>query len=132
MALDITQFTVPAMIAGVIITPLVLRSRERLRLLNTLRELGDRSLPPSADVIATLMNGPPSTPQRDFRRGCFLIAAALAFIVFGVALYLIISNTDPHTNATPALAVCALAALPGFVGVAYLMLSRRKVASDGG
>ena len=112
-----------AMIAAIIIAPRYYRSRDRERLLDTLRVAYDRGQPVPPELIANLTAGEerkPQSPDRDLRSGITLIAVALAFIALAAAI--VYAEGDEE-----AWIVAAVGAFPGFIGLGHIAfwLARR-------
>jgi len=118
-------------IGAVFIANRYFRHKERQQLQDTLRTAYEKGQPVQPELIA-MMNAPPRDtrptygPERDLRRGLFWMAWALALLAAGGAFY----YYDPSNDATGGF--MAVAAFPGFIGAAYLViyfLSRGKPRS---
>jgi hypothetical protein len=110
---------------GLFALTLVLRSRERLRLLDIVRSTAEQGHPLSADVVGVLRRGrsPVPTPERDYRRGMLLVAIASGIALLGFCVYVFATSFDQNGLAV-GVAVAAFGALPGCVGAALILLSR--------
>jgi len=105
-----------AMIAALVIAPKYFRSRDRQRLLETLRVAYERGQPVPPEIISTLQVDEPikqSSPDRDLRSGITLIAVALAFVALAAAI--VYAEGDEE-----AWIVAAIGAFPGFVGIGHI------------
>ena len=105
-----------AMIAALVIAPKYFRSRDRQRLLETLRVAYERGQPVPPEIISTLQVDEPikqSSPDRDLRSGITMIAVALAFIA--VAAAIVYAEGDEE-----AWIVAAFGAFPGFIGIGHI------------
>ena len=112
-----------AMIAAIVIAPRYFRSRDRERLLDTLRVAYDRGQPVPPELIENLTAGEerrPSTPERDLRSGIILIAVALAFVALAMTIVYAAGEDE-------AWFVAAIGAFPGFIGLGHIAfwLARR-------
>jgi hypothetical protein len=115
-------------LAAIIIGPRYLRSRDRARLHETLRIAYEKGQPVPPELIEALIsdNNTKSpalpTPDRDFRRGLVLVFIGLGFALAGYALYLGIGVYDDDAAWITAECVAAVGAIPGLIGLAYLVL----------
>jgi multisubunit Na+/H+ antiporter MnhB subunit len=119
-----------AFLTAVIVLPRYFRSRDRAKLHETLRIAYEKGQPVPPELIAALTRedaGGPSygrvpTPDRDFRRGLVLVFIGLGFATAAYALYLgigVFSDTGAWITGE---CVAAIGAIPGFIGLAYLVL----------
>lgn len=124
--------------ALVILAPSWLRARERQRILQALALAAERGsvLPP--EHIAALLAGVhqvqrPMRPVRslqpdhvrDARRGIVLVAFALSLALIGLAASQLVSAGGAQQWAWPVFfLVASIGAIPGMIGLAYLLLSR--------
>jgi purine-cytosine permease-like protein len=119
-----------AMVAAIVIAPKYFRSRDRARLLDTLRVAYDRGQPVPPDLIESLSFAEAQkveSPYRDLRSGLILIAVALAFVVLGSAIGYFEGEHE-------AWVISAIGAFPGFIGLALVALwfaRRSRVGSTG-
>ena len=107
-----------AMIAAIVIVPTWLKSKERKEMQASLRasiEKGQQ-LPPDVIEALTRQNiKPVATASRDLRTGVIMLAAALGIgLTFGILGY----NYDEDI-----LGFGAWAAIPGTIGLAFIILS---------
>ena len=117
-----------SMVAAIVLVPRWLRSRDRQRLLDTMRVAYERGQPVPPDLIDSLQfderRGPPS-PDRDLRAGIILIGVALAFVTLGMVISQVADNDR-------AVVIAAVGAFPGFIGLGHLVfwLVRRGRPTD--
>ena len=105
-------------LAAIILVPQWLKSRERREMQATLRASVEKGQPLPADVIEALSREnikPKPTASRDLRWGVILLAGALGV---GATFWTLGYYMDP--DAYP---FGAWAAIPGFIGVAFIILS---------
>jgi hypothetical protein len=106
---------------------LVLRSRERMRLLDVVRSTAEQGHPLAADVVRALPRGRRSKapiPERDYRRGVLLVAVASALALLGFCAYVFASTVMDEGALAVGVAVAAFGAIPGCIGAALIVLSR--------
>lgn len=115
-----------AFLTIIIVGPRYLRSRDRDKLHETLRIAYEKGQPVPPELIEALISdNKPSrlpTPDRDFRRGLVLVFIGLGFALGGYALYLGISVFNEDAAWITGECVAAVGAIPGFIGLAYLVL----------
>jgi hypothetical protein len=117
-----------AFLAAIIIGPRFLRSRDRDKLHETLRIAYEKGQPVPPELIDALVNDERHTqpfvptPDRDFRRGLVLVFIGLGFAAAAYALYLGISVFSETGAWITGECVAAIGAVPGFIGLAYLLL----------
>ncbi|MBU1539559.1 MAG: hypothetical protein KKC29_08700 [Alphaproteobacteria bacterium] len=108
-----------AMIAAIVIVPTWLKSKERQEMQATLRASLDKGQPLPSEMIDALTRQtvkPPASAARDLRTGVILlslslgIAATFSFIGF-------------KFEETEAWGFGAFAAIPGAIGIAFIILS---------
>jgi hypothetical protein len=121
--------------AAVILGPRYLRSRERDKLHETLRMAYEKNQPVPPELVDALINEEKTrptlvpTPDRDFRRGLVLVFIGLGFAAAAYALYLGISVFSEAAAWITGESIAAIGAIPGFIGVAYLLLWLAKRGS---
>jgi hypothetical protein len=110
--------TLFAMVAAIVIVPRYLKSVERQKMADTLRVAIEKGqpLPPEMINLLTADTPPKPSPQRDLRRGLIFVAIALGLVVMGVV------NGQGEPDAT--YPMIGLAAIPGFIGLALIAVSR--------
>ena len=118
-----------AMIAAIVLGPKWIRSRDRQRLLDTVRVAYERGQPVPPDLIESLQQDEPvkvGSPDRDLRAGIILIGVSLAFLTLG----LVAANVRGEDWGTM---IAAVSAFPGFIGLGHLVFwfLRRNRPADG-
>ncbi len=106
-------------IAALAIVPVYFKSLERQRLQETLRAAIDKGQPLPPEVIEALTSDvklrPKPSPQRDLRVGIIWVGVAVGIAALGIAL-----SFDEPDATYPLLGI---AAFPGFIGVAFIVIS---------
>jgi predicted MFS family arabinose efflux permease len=108
-----------AMIAAIVIVPTWLKSKERRDMQATLRASIDKgqALPPEViDALTRQTVKPPATAGRDLRTGVILLALSLGIAAAFSYLGSVVEDDVPYGFA-------AFAAIPGAVGLAFIVLS---------
>ena len=125
-------------VAAVVLVPKYLRSRERSKLLDTLKIAYEKGQPVPPELIEALQRGGSGTPsvestaistaESDLRRAIVLISVGVGIALLGYGLYYGISFESEEGGAITGAAVAGCGAIPGLIGVAYLLLwlSRRQ------
>ena len=120
-----------AFLAAIIIVPQVLKSRDRQRMLDTMRVAYERGQQPPPELVAAMTQGRGADMQaldaisetntdRDLRRGVVWTAVGVGLLLIGGFFYWGLYNTGgaPETF----MSFGALAAIPLCVGLAFLAL----------
>ena len=105
-------------IAAAVIAPFYFRSRDRAKLLDTVRTAYDRGQPVPPELIEAMQVRPApvqSTPERDLRGGIIWLAVGLGLAIFGVLM-----SFEEDDAIFP---ILGLATIPGMVGLALIALS---------
>ncbi len=108
-----------AMIAAIVIVPTWLKSKERRDMQATLRASIDKgqSLPPEViDALTRQTVKPPATASRDLRTGVILLALSVGI----AATFTFIGS---HFGESEAWGFGAFSAIPGAMGLAFIVLS---------
>jgi hypothetical protein len=119
-------------VAAIVLVPKYLRSRERSKLLDTLKIAYERGQPVPPELIEALQRGGMpapsgrsadfSTAESDLRRAIVLISVGVGIALLGYGLYWGISYESEEGGAITGAAVAGCGAIPGLIGVAYLLL----------
>ncbi|MDQ2859948.1 MAG: DUF6249 domain-containing protein [Pseudomonadota bacterium] len=112
-------------VGAIIIVPRILKSRDRARMHETLRMAYEKGQPVPPELIAALQTNaapPMDTPERDLRRAIVLIAVGLGLACLGYGLYYGLSAVNDIAAYTTGGSVAGAGAIPGLIGVAYLIL----------
>jgi hypothetical protein len=123
-------FIVLAIPAVVILMPSWLRSQDRRRVLEALSAAADKGVALPSEHVAVLLAGvrpvrpPPPDHVRDTRLGVLLLAVAAGFALIGLAVAAIVQASGASFAPAVFVAIAAVGAIPGLIGVAYLWLAR--------
>ena len=117
-------------IAAVVLVPKYLKSRERSKLLDTLKIAYEKGQPVPPELIEALQRGSTpsvestaiSTAESDLRRAIVLISVGVGIALLGYGLYYGISYESEEGGAITGAAIAGIGAIPGLIGVAYLLL----------
>ncbi|HEX3916556.1 MAG TPA: DUF6249 domain-containing protein [Caulobacteraceae bacterium] len=119
------------LILGLSLGPRYLRSRERQRLYEVMRTAYEKGQPVPPELVASLSRQEAETagasipgfgPDRDLRRAVVLIAVGLGLAGLGFGLGYGISFASHVGGAVVGGIIAGSGAIPGFIGVAYLIL----------
>jgi hypothetical protein len=115
-----------AFLTAIIIVPVVLRYRDRGRMHETLRVAYEKGQPVPPELIAAMQNSvatrAASTPERDLRRGILLVAIGLGFAGLGYGLWYGLMSVNEIAAYVSGGSTAGFGAIPGLIGVAYLIL----------
>jgi hypothetical protein len=108
-----------AMIAAIVVLPGYFRSQERQRFADAMRLAIEKGQPLPPEVIDAMTGEVrrgrgPSSPDRDLRTGVIWLAVALGIAALGLML----GMEEPDATYP----IMAMAALPGFIGLAFIVL----------
>ena len=113
-------------IAAIVIVPVYLKYRDRGRIHETLRIAFEKGEPLPPELIAALQGNVarrrPSTPESDLRRAALLIAVGLGLCGLGYGLWYGFMSVSEIAAYIVGGAVAGSGAIPGLIGVAYLIL----------
>lgn len=117
-------------VAAIVLVPKYLKSRERSKLLDTLKVAYEKGQPVPPELIEALQRGDVpsvrstdiSTSESDLRRAIVLISVGVGIALLGYGLYWGISYASDEGGAITGAAVAGCGAIPGLIGVAYLVL----------
>jgi hypothetical protein len=115
-----------AMIAAIVVIPQMLKSRERVRLHETLRAAYEKGQPVPPELIEALQSNrsvslPSDRSQRDLRTGVIWLFVGLGFVGIGAAFYWGLYDVGGASETFGTFA--AIGAIPFCVGLAFLVLS---------
>jgi hypothetical protein len=116
------------LVLGLAVGPRYIRSRERGKLYDLMRAAVDKGQPLPPELVASLtaeaetQTTPASGSDRDLRRAIVLIAVGLGLAMLGGGLGWGISLASPIGGAITGGIIGGVGAIPGFIGVAYLIL----------
>jgi hypothetical protein len=113
-------------IAAIVIVPVYLRYRDRGRIHETLRVAYERGEPVPPELIAALQSNVapsrPATPESDLRRAVVLIAVGLGLCGLGYGLWFGLMSVSDIAAYIAGGAIAGSGAIPGLIGIAYLIL----------
>lgn len=116
-------------VAAVILLPAFWRMRERRQMIDVVREAVGREGALTSELLETMSRGLvriPS-PQQDLRRGLILIAVGLAIGAIGLAIAIVSGGSGDMEGGVAAGSITAtFGAIPGFIGIAYVLLGMRS------
>lgn len=121
-------------VAAIVLVPQWLKARDRERMHETLRLAYEKGQPVPPELITALQTGPAvrpmDTPERDLRRAVVLIAVGLGFAGLGYGLWYGLMSVDDTAAYTSGGSVAGFGAIPGLIGLAYLVLylTRRRAS----
>jgi hypothetical protein len=123
-----------AAVVAIILAPIYLRYQDRQRMHETLRIAFEKGQPVPPELITALQTNiaprRPSTPESDLRRGIVLIAVGLGFCGLGYGLWYGLMSVNETAAYVTGGSTAGFGAIPGLIGVAYLVLwAARRVAS---
>jgi hypothetical protein len=121
------------MIIAVVLGPVWIRSyfsaRERAQLHETLRVAYEKGQPVPPELIESLQSkveSPITTPERDLRRAIVLISVGLGLALLGYGLWFGLMAASDTAAYIVGGAVSGAGAIPGLIGLAYLILYLTK------
>lgn len=115
---------VPATLVGLIAH---FRLTARLRLIELVQTAAENQRPLPADVLRAISGGVILPSQhRDLRRGVTLAAVGASAAIFGLLALAGFWAIDRDAAAITATIIAGLGAIPGCLGVGYILLSRDK------
>lgn len=125
-------------LAAIILVPTILRFRERERLHETLRIALEKGQPIPPDLVSALSSparvpsaaSPAPSAERDLRVGLTLLFVGIGIAAAGYALYLGIGVFSEAGAWITGECVAAAGAIPGFIGIAHLILWRMRRSND--
>ena len=122
-------------VASIILVPGYLRYKDRGRLHETLRLAYEKGQPVPPELITALQSNiipqRPWTPESDLRRGLILLGVGLGLAGLGYGIWFGLMSVDDTAAYISGGSVAGCGAIPGLIGVAYLVLwaTRRHTAA---
>lgn len=119
-------------VAAIILVPTYLRHQDRQRMHETLRIAYEKGQPVPPELIEALQKNvsvrAAASPDRDLRQAVVLIAVGLGFVCLGYGLWYGLMSVDELAAYISGGCTVGFGAIPGLIGVAYLVLwfARRK------
>ncbi|HEY2178423.1 MAG TPA: DUF6249 domain-containing protein [Caulobacteraceae bacterium] len=117
-------------LGAVILVPIYLRHRDRVQMQETLRVALEKGQTLPADLVTALQNSISAktmpTREGDLRRGVVLIAIACGFFALGYGLWYGLMSVDDMAAYISGACTAGVGAIPGLIGVAYLILWATK------
>ncbi len=110
------------MIIAIVVVPAILKSKERKEMQATLRTAIEKGQPLPPEVIDALSKDnikPVPTAARDLRIGVILLAVSIGIALLG-STFNFMGGWEEHKAALP---IIGLAAIPGMIGLAFVILS---------
>jgi hypothetical protein len=117
-----------ALVLGLAIGPRYIRSRERQKLYDLMKVAYEKGQPVPPELVASLTKEPTSSPvarsgrSSDLRRAIVLIAVGLGMAGLGLGFGFGLSFASHTAGAIVGGIIAGSGAVPGFIGVAYLIL----------
>ncbi len=112
-------------LAAIILVPVYLRHRERDKLHETLRIAFEKGQPVPPEIITALQTparpAAPPVPERDLRTGLVLIAVGLGLCAIGYGFWYALMTVSDTAAYMTAVSFAGLGAIPGLIGVAYVI-----------
>jgi hypothetical protein len=119
-----------ACVAACIMAPGYFRQRDRAQMQQTLRTALEKGQTLPTELVTALQSDMSAnaipTPERDLRRGIVLIAVALGFCILGYGLWFGLMSVDDTAAYITGGSTAGFGAIPGLIGVAYLILWATK------
>jgi hypothetical protein len=117
-------------LTAVILVPVYLRHRDRSQMQETLRTALEKGQTLPTELVTALQNSVASktmpTREGDLRRGIVLIAVGLGLCALGYGLWYGLMTVDDTAAYIAGGCTAGAGAIPGLVGVAYLLLWASK------
>ena len=117
-------------LGSVILVPIYLRHRDRTQMQETLRVAMEKGQSLPTDLVTALQNSVAAktmpTREGDLRRAIVLIAVGLGFCALGYGLWFGLMSVDDTAAYITGASTAGFGAIPGLIGVAYLILWATK------
>jgi hypothetical protein len=121
-------------LGAIILVPVWLRHRDRSQMQETLRASLEKGQALPTELVTALQNGlankPFPTREGDLRRAIVLIAIGVGLCGLGYGLYQGIGAEDLEGGYVTGCIIAGAGAIPGLIGVAYLILWALKSKPD--
>jgi hypothetical protein len=108
----------------VIMTAMLLRSRERMRLIALVQAENEAGRPIPPETLIALGRRPLSTAQRDLRSGSFLVAMGAGLAILGGLAFVGLASEGVKGAVAVGVIIAAVGAMPLCLGAARVYLSR--------
>lgn len=113
-------------IGSIILVPVYLKYQDRQRMHETLRIAFEKGQPVPPELITALQSNivprRPTTPESDLRRAIILIAVGLGLCGLGYGLWYGLMSVNDIAAYVTGGSIAGAGAIPGLIGVAYLVL----------
>jgi len=113
-------------VAAVVLVPIYLRYQEKGRMHETLRLAYEKGQPVPPELIEALQSNVstkmPASPERDLRSGLVLVAVGIGFCALGYGLWYGLMSTSETAAYISGGVIAGFGAIPGLIGIAYLIL----------
>ena len=117
-------------LAAVIIVPIYFRHRDRDAMHATLRAAFEKGVPLPPELITALQSNLASrnvpTKEGDLRRGIVLLGVGIGMVALGYGLWYGLMSVDDTAASITGAVVAGAGAIPGLIGVAFLILWAMK------
>ena len=127
---ELVPFFFFSFLAAIILVPNYLRHRDRTQMQETLRVAMEKGQTLPADLVTALQNSISAktipTREGDLRRAVVLIAVALGMVGLGYGLWYGVGSVSDEGGSVSGPIVAGVGAIPGLIGVAYLILWATK------
>ncbi len=122
-------------LGAIILGPIYMRHREREKMQEVLKVAYEKGTPVPPELITAMqtnLSRMASTPESDLRRAIVLLAVGIGFAGLGYGLWYGLMSVDDTAAYVSGGATAGFGAIPGMIGLAYLILwfTRRKTAKN--
>ena len=126
----LVPISVFAMVAAIVIAPILIRSRERQTAIDAIKRLAEQGTTPPPELMAIIKQTErPGYPDRDLKFGLIALAISAAMITMALVRFFLSTDPMPHIRA----GLVGAAAFPGFIGlvlIGFWAFSRRERLDD--
>jgi hypothetical protein len=120
-------------LAAIIIGPIYFRHRDRVQMHETLRSAFEKGVALPPELITSLQGNLAAktmpTREGDLRRGIVLVGVGIGVAILGYGLWYGLASVDDTAAAITGACTAGAGAIPGLIGVAYLILWATKSKS---